>query len=58
MSKPEAPKPEQQSVESERQHLLDREANAPAANLFYRGKTPKEVAKMIFQAKPTKRGSK
>ncbi|MCY4672208.1 MAG: hypothetical protein OXD43_00330 [Bacteroidetes bacterium] len=48
----------EQPKEQERQRLLEKRSNTPAINPFYRSKTPKEVAKILFQAKPTKRRSK
>ena len=48
----------EQRKEQERLRLLEKRSNTPALNPFYRGKTPKDVARILFQAKPTKRSSK
>ncbi|MCY4673251.1 MAG: hypothetical protein OXD43_05720 [Bacteroidetes bacterium] len=48
----------EQGKEQERQRLLEKRSNTPAVNPFYRGKTPKEVAKILFRANPTTRKSK
>ena len=38
--------------EQERLCLLEKQSNTPAANPFYQGRTPKEVARILFRAKP------
>lgn len=42
-------------TENSRKRLLDKWANTPAQNPFYRGKTPLKVARMLMRAKWTKR---
>ena len=44
--------------EQERLRLLEKRPHTPTINPFYRGRTPKEVERILFQAKPTKRRSK
>ena len=41
-----------QMTEAERQALLDECSQTPSPNPFYRGKTPAEVARLLFGGKP------